>query len=203
MAEENLKIGSGLIPVFVDKNGKVVPTTDTLGSGTKPIYLNNGTLTASNTTSGTDTKPLKMVNGSLVPVSSDLATQAWVNSQLSAQTAGYADFKSWKKSQLSTSSAYEGRDCVITIQTIPKDGYVTITIFGNRTANWNYAELQVKDVDGNWINIEGCYGTDWVDDRNAYVSCTFHGYVKANNQFRCVLHGGRDQLNRSNCYIWS
>lgn len=88
MAEENLKIGSGLIPVFVDKHGKVVPTTNTLGSGTKPIYLNNGTLTASNTTSGSDTKPLKMVNGSLVPVGSDLATQAWVNALSFGMWAG-------------------------------------------------------------------------------------------------------------------
>ena len=188
MAEENLKIGSGLIPVFVDKHGKVVPTTNTLGSGTKPIYLNNGTLTASNSNSGSDTKPLKMVNGSLVPVSSDLATQAWVNTHLSS---GYVDFRTWTRTTLSLTG-----DAGSYILTIPNDGYLTATTVSNYPQD---AYIDVLDKNDNWIIVDRCVGTDFWDNINRYSHLNFRGFVRKGNKFRFRIR----ENDKASLYLWT
>lgn len=56
--------GSGTNPIYID-NGAFEASTDTVGSGTNPIYLDNGEITASSDTVGSVDIPVYLDNGTL------------------------------------------------------------------------------------------------------------------------------------------
>lgn len=66
--------------------------TATVGSNTKPVYLNAGVPTAFTGNTGSDTKPLKISGGALTPVTNDLATKSSVDNIIDGTTTvGKAD----------------------------------------------------------------------------------------------------------------
>lgn len=62
-------VGSGVKPIYLN-NGTATASASTVGSNTKPIYMTNGTLTASNADIGSSTKPMYMLDGVLTAASS-------------------------------------------------------------------------------------------------------------------------------------
>ncbi len=65
LAKVPKSIGSGIKPVYTDANGKVVASGSTVGSATKPVFLNAGTITASGSTVGSTTNPVYMKGGAI------------------------------------------------------------------------------------------------------------------------------------------
>lgn len=120
MAEENLKVGSNTMPIFVDKNGKIVPFTGSVGTNTTPIFVNNGNLTASTASVGSDARPLKMVNGQLVAVTSDLATVADIGKLSGVKIKVVESFPSENNMEFDTiyvksKSLVDGTSAVVTL----------------------------------------------------------------------------------------
>ena len=62
-------VGSGVKPIYLN-NGTATASDSTVGSNTKPIYMTNGTLTASTADIGSSTKPMYMLDGALTAASS-------------------------------------------------------------------------------------------------------------------------------------
>ena len=64
-------VGSGVKPIYLN-NGTATASASTVGSNVKPIYMTNGTLTASNADIGSNAKPIYMVDGTLTAMSSNV-----------------------------------------------------------------------------------------------------------------------------------
>ena len=58
-------IGDTNTPVYTNANGVVTATDATIGSNTKPIYMNNGNILASDVSIGSNTKPIYMTEGTI------------------------------------------------------------------------------------------------------------------------------------------
>lgn len=63
-------LGSSTKPVYVEY-GKIVPSDADVGSGTRPVYLSNGNISASTSNVGSYLRPVYMNGGVLTSVSSD------------------------------------------------------------------------------------------------------------------------------------
>lgn len=72
----NTAIGSGTIPVYVAASGAVTASTSTVGSGTKPMWLNAGTLTASASTVGANAQPMYLNSGELTASTANIGGSA-------------------------------------------------------------------------------------------------------------------------------
>lgn len=64
-------IGSGVKPIYLN-NGTATASASTVGSNVKPIYMTNGTLTASSADIGSNIKPIYMLDGTLTAISSNV-----------------------------------------------------------------------------------------------------------------------------------
>lgn len=67
-------MGSGVKPVYVTGDGIVTASTSTVGSATKPIYLNSGTITVSNGTVGSGVIPMYLSSGTLTASTSTVGS---------------------------------------------------------------------------------------------------------------------------------
>ena len=72
----NTAVGSGIIPVYVAASGAVTASTNTVGSGTKPMWLNAGTLTASASTVGANAQPMYLNSGELTASTANIGGSA-------------------------------------------------------------------------------------------------------------------------------
>lgn len=63
---ELLTVGSGSTPIFVD-NGQIKASNSTIGSGTQPIYMTNGSLQSSMATVGSVNQPVFLNSGTITP----------------------------------------------------------------------------------------------------------------------------------------
>lgn len=65
-AFELLTIGSGSTPIFVE-NGQIKASNSTIGSSLQPIYMTNGNLQPSMTTIGSINQPIYLNGGTITP----------------------------------------------------------------------------------------------------------------------------------------
>jgi len=61
-------VGSATKPIYMN-GGKLTAMSQTIGSATKPVYMSGGVLTASGSTVGAANRPIYMNSGTLTPIS--------------------------------------------------------------------------------------------------------------------------------------
>lgn len=182
-------VGDTNKPVYL-KNGVVTPISGNIGSSVQPVFISNGVITGASGNTGSDTKPLKMSGGKLTPVTKDLATVEYVESALKSNAA-YADFIKWNVQALS----FIDKGSNVYDVNIPRDGYVTLAMVGNRVSQ-NYIYVIGKNNVEYCVN--SCIGTDYWDNINRIVSNSFSCFIKAGNTIR--IRGGL--ANSSWCYLF-
>lgn len=72
----NTAVGSDIIPTYVAASGAITASTGTVGSGTKPMWLNAGTLTASASTVGANAQPIYLNSGELTASTADIGASS-------------------------------------------------------------------------------------------------------------------------------